>query len=442
MGNKIPIAGRLVLGLLALIAVGTLLFMLPGVGRYGTLTFKQALFTAVSAFSVTGLSIITPANDLSLLGQVFLLIMIQLGGVGFMVLVVITLRAIGRKVTLVDRLALTNQLGLVTPGAVLSLTWRLLLITIMFELVGAVLLGLHWRALLGPGRAAFYGLFHAVSAFCNAGFDLFSGLPQFPEGIPNDNVTLLILGSLIFLGGLGIPVLFELLNWAPRQRLTLHTRVTLTIVLMLVVLGGVSLFVSEWFREGLLVGTPLVDAVIQAFFQSISARTAGFPGLTQFEQLAPPSQLIMIVLMFIGSAPASMGGGITTGTLAVLLLSLWSYIRGYTSTRFSGRSISPDALQRAAAVFILSLLVVLLATWVILITNTYTLDGVLFEVISAFATCGLSLAMTAKLNNIGLAVIMLMMIWGRLGALTVVIAMLQRRQPEHVFLPTEQLLIG
>jgi len=236
--------------------------------------------------------------------------------------------------------------------------------------------------------------------------------------------------------------LFELLNWAPRQRLTLHTRVTLTIVLMLVVLGGVSLFVSEWFREGLLVGTPLVDAVIQAFFQSISARTAGFPGLTQFEQLAPPSQLIMIVLMFIGSAPASMGGGITTGTLAVLLLSLWSYIRGYTSTRFSGRSISPDALQRAAAVFILSLLVVLLATWVILITNTYTLDGVLFEVISAFATCGLSLAMTAKLNNIGLAVIMLMMIWGRLGALTVVIAMLQRRQPEHVFLPTEQLLIG
>ena len=130
-------------------------------------------------------------------------------------------------------------------------------------------------------------------------------------------------------------------------------------------------------------------------------------------------------------------GSRTELALAVMLLSLWSYIRGHTSIRFGGRSISPDALQRAAAVFILSLLVVLLATWIILITNTYTLDSVLFEVISAFATCGLSLAITAKLNNIGLAVIMLMMIWGRLGALTVVIAMLQRRQPEHVFPATK-----
>lgn len=442
MNNKIPVAGRLVLGLLAMIVAGTLLLMLPGVARFGTLTFKQALFTAVSAFSVTGLSIITPSNDLSLLGQVLLLVMIQIGGVGFMVIVVITLRVIGRKVTLVDRIALTNQLGLITPGAVLGLTWRLLLITLMFELFGALLLWQHWRTLLGPGRAAFYGLFHAISAFCNAGFDLFSGLPEFPTGMPNDNTTLLILGSLIFLGGLGIPVLFELLNWSPGHRLTLHTRLTLTIILVLVLLGGIGLFLSEWFREGLLVGTPLLDAIVQAIFQSISARTAGFPGITQFEQLSPPSQLIMIMLMFIGSAPASMGGGITTGTLVVLLLSLWSYARGHSSIRYAGRSISTEALQRAAAVFFLSLLVVLLATWAILITHTATLDSVLFEVISAFATCGLSLAITAKLNNFGLAVIMLMMIWGRLGALTVVIAMLQRRQPEHIFLPTEQLLIG
>lgn len=439
---NLPAAAKLILGLLGLILAGTLLLLLPGMAAEGRLSLLQALFTAVSALTVTGLTLISPAADLSLLGQVTLLVLIQLGGVGFMVMIVLVLRLLGRKVTLLDRVALTDELGLVQPGAILNLTWRLLRVILVLEGLGAVLLWLHWRPLLGDARAAFYGLFHAVSAFCNAGFDLFSGLPQFPQGVPKDNYTLVVLGSLIFIGGLGIPVLFELWSWRPNMRLTLHTRVTLIMVSLLVVGGALGLFLSEWSRGGLLAGTPFDSALLQATFQSISARTAGFAGISRFEALSPPSQVIMISLMFIGSAPASMGGGITTGTMAVLVLALWSYIRGSTHVRFAGRSISPRALQRAAAVFTLSLIAVLLATWIILVTNPVGLDGALFEVISAFATCGLSLALTDQLNLTGLAVIMVMMVWGRLGALTIAIALIQVRKPDPVFYPSEQILIG
>lgn len=442
--RPIPSALRLVAGLLLLVGVGTLLLMMPGVGKTRPLHFNEALFTATSALSVTGLSIITPVRDLTLLGQIILLCLIQIGGVGFMVVAVIVFRLMGRKVSLLDRMALSDSLGLLVPGAILKLTRQVLVTVGAIEGIGAVLLWLNWRESLGPDRAVFYAIFHAVSAFCNAGFDLFSGLPEYPTGIPKDSVSLVIMGGLIFLGGLGIPVLADFLTWPRRRKISLHTRITMTVVLFLVFAGGMGMFLAESRPNMVLADESLVRRLVITFFQSISARTAGFAGVEGIEHLSPASQFLLLGLMFIGCAPASMGGGITTGTFAVLSLALWGYARGLPSAQIGGRSIAVWMVRKAAAVLTISLFVVQVATWLILMTHDTDLASALFEVISAFATCGLTLAFTSELNLFGQLVIVLVMFWGRLGALTIVLALAQNqyRPMPPVTYPEEHILIG
>jgi trk system potassium uptake protein TrkH len=439
---------RLVLGLAALVVAGTLLLMLPIAGTTRPLQLNEALFTAVSALSVTGLSVITPARDLSLFGQLVLLLLIQLGGVGFMVLAVLVISLIGRKVTHINRLALSDSLGLGTPGAILSITWRMLAGVFTLEGLGALLLYLHWRGdeRLSEGQALFYAIFHAVSAFCNAGFDLFSGLPAYPDGIPRDNQSLALLGGMILIGGLGIPVLGDLALYPRTRRLSLHSRITLGVVTFLVLSGAIGFYFAEGnpARGGNLAAEPPLRRLLISTFLSISARTAGFAGIAAFDQLTDPSKLLMTTLMFIGCPPASMGGGVTTGTFAVLSISLWSFARGQPVAQVGGRSLGLGATRKAAAVLTVSLFVVLLATWLILMTHPRaTLDQVTFEVVSAFATCGLSLNFTNQLNGFGRVIIMLMMFWGRLGALTIVIALAQQQgRPQPLQYPEEQILIG
>ncbi|MBO9321065.1 MAG: potassium-transporting ATPase subunit KdpA [Roseiflexus sp.] len=438
--RPMPAALRLVIGLAVLVAAGTSILMLPWMGTERPLTWNEALFTAVSALSVTGLSIITPVHDLSLAGQIVLLLLIQIGGVGFMVVAVIVFQVLGRRITLTDRLALTDSMGLLVPGAIVQLVRRVLLTVLLLEAIGAALLWIHWRDMLGPERALLYAIFHAVSAFCNAGFDLFTGLPDYPYGIPNDSITLAILGSLIFLGGLGIPVLAELLTFW-RIRFSLHTRITLTVVIILVSIGAGGLFLTEQQSGHLLEREPLDRQIALALFQSISTRTAGFSALQPLDELSPAGRLLTIILMFIGCAPASMGGGITTGTFAVLMLAVGAYARGLASPQIGGRTLAPQTVRKAAAILTVSLLVVLTATWLILVTHEATLDDALFEVVSAFATCGLSLTLTSELNLFGQLVICVMMFWGRLGALTLVVALANQR-PQLVAYPEEQVLIG
>lgn len=440
----VPPALRLVLGLASLIALGTLVLLLPGVGAQRPLRLNEAAFTATSALTVTGLSLIAPGRDLTVLGQGVLLVLIQLGGVGFMVGAVVVLRLIGRRISLEDRLALRDSLGLPEPGAIVKLTQRVLIVVLAIEAAGAALLWLNWRGAMPEGQALFYAIFHAVSAFCNAGFDLFTGRPEFSGGAPTDSATLAIKAALIALGSLGIPVLADGVRYWRDRRLSLHTRVTLAVVALLISGGGLALFLAERQAGGVLAREPLARQVEVAFFQAVAARTAGFAGLPAFESMAPASQLTLMALMFVGGSPASMGGGVTTGTVAVLAIALWGYARGRSAAHIAGRAIAPMTVRKAAAVLTLSLAVVAAATWLILITHPgATLDQALFEVISAFATCGLTLAFTSELNGFGQAVIMLAMIWGRLGALTLFVALAALPQrPLLVNYPEEQLLIG
>jgi trk system potassium uptake protein TrkH len=325
------------------------------------------------------------------------------------------------------------------------------------EGVGALLLWLHWRlnGIAPAGDAAFYSVFHAVAAFCNAGFDLFTGSTGQAEGVPTDSVTLLILGWLVITGGLGIPVYMELLNGRqtqpsrPRQRRrwarhwSLQTRLALWSALILILTGWLGLLLGEYRHEGVLAGLPFGERVLRAWFQSAAARTAGFASFSNFASLHQASQLLLICLMFIGSAPASMGGGITTGTFSVLVIALWSLGRGYDKVRAGQRAISMDVVWRAVVVLAISLGVVVIATWLLLFTQDLDFSAALFEVVSAFSTTGLSLGATGQVDTFGRLVIIALMFWGRLGAITIVLALLKRGARESlVDYPEEMVLVG
>jgi trk system potassium uptake protein len=443
--RPLPPALRIVQGLVILVLSGTFVLMLPFEGIMRPLRWNEALFTATSALTVTGLATITPGSDLSIFGQLALLLLIQIGGVGFMVIAVVALRLLGRRITLTERLALSDSLGLLAPAAIVKLTSRVLLTVLLIEGLGALALYLHWRGdpRLSEGQAFFYAIFHAVSAFCNAGFDLFLGTPGFPDGIPRDNLSLSILGGLIFLGGLGIPVLGDFFVYWRTRRFSLHTRITMRVVVFLLLFGAVNIWLAESRPGATLTDEPFLRQVLISLFQSISARTAGFAGIAEFSAISSATQLVLIILMFIGCAPASMGGGITTGTFAALTISLWSYARGYSQAQFGKRTLAVGTMRKAAAVLTISLFVVLLAIWLLLMTHDVSLDLATFEVVSAFATCGLSLGLTTELNLFGQLLICLMMFWGRLGALTIIVAIArQTGNPDIVQYPEEQILIG
>jgi len=447
----LPIPLRLIMALATLIGIGTLLLRLPWMTTR-PISLMDALFTATSAAAVTGLSVVTTSTDFTRLGQWVVLLLMQFGGMGFLVTTVLTLRLLGRQISLVDRLAVSSSLGLASPRAILQVLGRTVSLMLIVEGVGALILWQHWRVngIVTTGDVAFYAIFHVVATFCNAGFDLFSGLPQYPEGLPSDPITLLTLGWLVILGGLGIPVYMEALHrWSVRRagkrlrRLSLQTRMALWSAFVLLLVGWAGLLISEYRHAGVLADLSFGERVLRAWFQSAAARTAGFAGLSDFANLQEASRLLLIVLMFIGSAPASMGGGITTGTFSVLVVAMWSLARGYASVRAGQRTIAMAMVWRAVVVLLISIGVVMAGTWLLLLTQPLAFSPALFEVVSAFSTTGLSLGVTGELDGFGRLVIIVLMFWGRLGAITIMLALLKRRERDSLATyPEETVLVG
>lgn len=435
-------AMRLLLGLLGLIGLGTLLLALPWSGATRRLTLGEAAFTAVSALTTTGLATIQPSRDLSVFGQIMLLLLMQIGGVGFTVLAVTLFRLIGRRITFSERVALRDSLGVVDLWGVVRLTRLVLFGVLAIEGLGALLLWAGWVDDYGPGRALYLALFHSVSAFCNASFDLFGGGGGIATNpFPTDAYTLLVIALLIALGSIGVPVIADVLDWRSHPTFTLHTRLTLSVWLLLTVAGTTLVFISESFSRGAFSAQPPHERLLLAFFHVVASRTSGF-NVQPIADLAPGSVLVLTTLMFIGGAPASTAGGITTGTFGTLVLAASAYVRGADEIRLGKRAISRDSVYKAVAVLTVSLFVVGAGTWLLMVTQTTNFERALFEAVSAFATCGFSLGLTSELNGFGLLVTALLMIWGRLGPLTVVVAVAQRRQPSPISYPEERILIG
>ena len=442
--DRLPVALELVFGLAILILVGAGLLVLPAMTTR-PLTFMEALFTSTSAAAVTGLSLFPISTDLTFRGQLVLLFLVEIGGISLIAAVAFFFRLIGRRITLADRLAITSSMHLDSSRRVLEVMARAMLFMLVIEGLGAAALYLHWRlsGIVPSGQVAYYAIFHAVTAYCNAGFDLFSGLPQYPNGLPTDPLTLVIIGALIVLGGLGIPIYMDLLYRPTKRRLTLHTKVTFQVSAALIVAGFIGLLICEYQGGGAFSGMSLFQRALLALFQSVAARTAGFASIPGFNQILPSSSLLLMVLMFIGTAPASTGGGITTGTFVILWAAVVSYARGAERTRLGKWSLPNSLVLHAMIVFAVSLTLVILATWLLLITNGFNLVQSLFEIISAYSTTGLSLGITPSLNTAGRIILILTMFVGRLGAITIMIALLGRKQrPNLREYPEQEILVG
>ncbi|MEM8529222.1 MAG: potassium transporter TrkG [Chloroflexota bacterium] len=432
-------AQTLVIGFALIILVGTVLLRLPIAGTERPLTWSEALFTSTSATTVTGLVVITPARDLSLFGQIVVLLLIQIGGIGFVAFSVLLFALIGRRLGIAERLLLRQSLGVMHTIGIGRLTLSVLFVTSIIQLAGAILLWLRWWPEMGMGRAAYLAIFHSISAFCNAGFDLYSGVDSPLFGFGNDIFTLTVLMGLIILGGLGILVALDLITFPWDNKLLVHTKLTLIISAILIVLGLIVFAFDDFFGT-ITQATPLERFWI-ALFSVVSSRTAGLT-IVPLNELNEASALTLMISMFIGGAPASMAGGVTISTVGVLIVAVVSTVRGKPQSVVFGRTLPLETIGKAVAVMTVSTLLCFIVTLILLVDRTGAGFEVGFEVISAFSNTGYSLGTTSELDDLGRLLIAFTMFWGRLGPLTLVILIAQQEKPTTALYPSEQIVIG
>jgi len=433
----------LILGFAAIIIIGTILLSLPYASASGQpLTWPEALFTSASATTVTGLVVLSTVDALSLFGEVVVLGLIQVGGVGFMVLSVLLFRLIGRRVGLGGRLILRQVLGVKKSQGLVQLTLSVAAVVIGIELVGAIILFFSFWNHLPPDQAAYYAIFHSISAFCNAGFDLFHGTTD-PVLIATrrDPIAIFALSSLIIIGTLGITVIFDLLNLPRTKQLSLHSKLVIPLTIALILIGTFFLLVDEMIFGDALSVMSRAERWLTALFTVVSSRTAGIT-FVPIQELGQASQLIIMIFMFIGGAPASMGGGVGLTTVAVVLVTLYANVRGYPDVRIFERTIPTETVYKAVAIITVSSVLVVGVTLIELLLGGEDLFRAGFEVVSAFSNTGYSLGITSNLNEFSRGLIVFTMFWGRLGPLTLVVALAQRRYKTQIRYPEERIIIG
>ena len=433
----------LIWGFALIILIGTILLRLPYASASGIpLSWLEALFTAASATTVTGLVILGTADALSWFGEVVVLALIQVGGVGFMVLSVVLFRLIGRRVGLGERQILRQVLGVHRSAGVVRLTLSVTIVVIAIELIGAVILFFTFWDDMPIPQAAYYAIFHSISAFCNAGFDLFQGTSDpLLLATRRSPTAILTLCTLIIIGTLGIVVIFDLLNLPKTRHLSLHSKLIIPLSIVITVIGMVFLLADEALFGDALSEMPRYERWLTAFFTVVSSRTAGIT-FVPIQELGQASQLSILVFMFIGGAPASMGGGVGMTTVAVVLVTLYANVRGYPDIRIFERTIPTETIYKAVAIITVSTVLVTGVTMVELLLGGEDLFAVSFEVVSAFSNTGYSLGITADLKPFSRILIVLTMFWGRLGPLTLVVGLAQRRYKTQIRYPEERIIIG
>ena len=428
--------GMLVLGFLAVILLGTVLLSLPVASSDGqSIGLFNSLFTATSAVCVTGLVAVDTGTRFSFFGQVILLILIQVGGLGFMVFATRVMVLLGRRISIKDRMLIRESMNGSSLSNLGAISRVYLLLAFGIEAIGALLLSIRFIPMFGPPRGLWYAIFHAVSAFCNAGFDLFGHFSSL-TAFANDPLVLLTIAALIVLGGLGFGVILE----ATRHRegfrgLSLHTRIVVILTPLLLAGGTIFYLLAEHGRLN----------ALNAFFQSVTMRTAGFNSV-DLSAFTDGSKLFSCLLMIIGASPASTGGGIKTTTTAVLVLLIISTVKGESEVNVARRRLSAETVRRALVVVALFLTMLSFGTLTITIIEKgrFSLADILFECSSAMATVGVSSLGTPNLLPAGRVMLLPMMFLGRVGPLTLAIAV-ARRQGKIRGLskyPEEKIMIG
>ena len=436
----------LALHIAGLIAAGTILLVLPVSAPPGRpLSFVNALFTSTSAVCVTGLIVVDTAKDLSRFGQVVVMLLIQAGGLGYMTISTLVAVALGRRITVQERLTLQEALNIHTREGLLRFAGTVFKLTLALEMLGALILAIRWARELGLGLAAFSGLFHAVTAFNNAGFSLFSDNLM---GYRGDLTVNLVITTLIICGGLGFLVLSELGRIGQKMRLSVHTKFALTVTAVLIIGGTAGIFLLERGNPRSLGSLDPGEALLASYFQAITPRTAGFNTL-DIGALASPTLFLLIVLMFIGASPGGTGGGVKTTTFGVTMIALWATVRGKGDPVLFRHRLAPDLVARAFFITLIAFLALNLISWLVLLAEGRDLMATVFETTSAFGTVGLSvgqkgslLSLSGHFSSSGRLLIALMMYLGRVGPLTLAVALAMGRRPARLRYSEAKVLIG
>jgi len=429
------------LGFLGTILVGSLLLTLPIANREGVVTpYITALFTATSAVCVTGLVVVDTKTFWSPFGQAIILLLIQVGGLGFMTSSTILLLLIGRRASLRERILLREAHGVTPLGGILKLTRRVLLMTALIEGLGTLILFIRFAFEFPWDWALWMSVFQAVSAFNNAGFDIIGGFQSLTV-YNQDPAVVLTIGFLIILGGISFTVIIDLYREQRFKCLLLDTKMVLVATVALLAIGTFGLLVIEYNNPATLGPMSLPAKLLNAFFSALTPRTAGF-NTVDTSQLTQGALFLTIALMYIGAAAGSTGGGIKVNSFAVLTSAVISSIRGRTVATAFGRELPQDHVYRALTVALLAIGLIFTVTLTLAITEGFTLLQLLFEATSAFATVGLSTGITPQLSTVGKLVIVATMYIGRVGPLTIALALAQRDEPMRYRYPEGRVKIG
>lgn len=430
----------LVYGFALLIGIGTLLLLLPAANKAGGFTpFVTAFFTATSAVTVTGLVVVDTSSYWSPFGLGVILALIQIGGLGIMTLSTLLFILLGRRITLRERLAIREAAGLTVLGGVVRLVRQIGLLILVLEGVGMVALTIRFAFDLPFPSALWNGLFHAVSAFNNAGFAVLpgAGLPAYR----NDASVLLIMAVLVILGGISITVINDLMAKRRFGRLALDSKMVLTASLLLWLSGILVFFVSEYANPDSLGPLGVPGKLLNSFFASVNARTAGFASLS-VPAFYEYTLFFLLGLMFIGGASGSTAGGIKVNTFGVVLASVVAAVRGKPNVEAFKRELPNDQVFRALAIVVLGLGVVFLIAFLLNVVEEKRFIDLFFETVSAFGSVGNSSGVTSGLSVAGQLLIMLAMFVGKFGPLTLVLALAQRPDPGMYRYAQERVKIG
>lgn len=442
----------LVIGFLSVIVLGAVLLWLP-VSNEKPISFLDALFTSTTSVCVTGLVTVVPKYQFTIMGKIILLILIQIGGLGIIACITAFFMLLKRKITVKERIVIQEAYNMNSLGGLVGMVRRILFGTVVVEGIGAVFYAIQFSRDYGLVKGIWYGVFHSVSAFCNAGIDILGANSL--EGYQADPYINLVTILLIIVSGLGFLVWRDLTLTAKRiwkkeypvgralQKMRLHTKLALSMTGFLLIIGTVAIFAMEYTNPRTLGTMTTGQKWIASLFQAVTTRTAGFFTIPQ-DHFLPQSQLLSCMLMFIGGSPGGTAGGVKTTTIAILAATCWSVLKGSEDTECFRRKILPVNIRTGFSVAAVSFSAVLLGTMALLILEHTGLIEALYEVVSAVGTVGLTAGLTPSLSSAGKCVIILLMYMGRLSPATLAFLFAGKmgRRGKGRKLPEERIMVG
>ncbi len=436
----------LAIGYAGIIFLGGVLLSLPISSNDGTVTpFIDSVFTSTSAVCVTGLITVDTGTHWNYFGKTVIICLIQIGGLGFMAFATMLSLLIGKKITLQQRLIMQESMNSTSLQGIVKLAKYILIFTFSIEGLGALLLSTQFIPEFGLIKGIYYSIFHAISAFCNAGFDLmgnFNSLVNYGGNV----VIICTIGALIVIGGLGFFVWDEIYNYRNRKKLSLHSKVVIAMTSTLLIGGTILFFIFEYNNPETMKNMGIKERLLASMFASVSPRTAGFNSIS-VAGMTIPSIFLTIILMFIGGSPGSTAGGLKTSTAGILYMTVKSVIAGRDETVIFKKRINQDIVYKSFAIMIIAIGLVITVSVLLAITQSASgepFESYIFEATSAFGTVGVTMGLTQKLNTIGKIIVALTMYAGRVGPLTLVLAIAKKRKNKKVCIkyPEDKILVG